>query len=580
MRFFPRLTLSQLIIFFIFSLTFLLTMGAILRPDFFKPHDFTHVTRIVEMSRSLAAGEFPVRWSRNFGFGYGMPLFNFYAPLPYYLAQIPYALMVGGVNSVKMLYLLNAVLSFIGMYLLASELWGKKGGLLSSIVFSFSTYRALDLYVRGALGEVMAMSILPFTLYGAVLMARGKKHGAFVVILSSAALLLSHNLIGMLGVGCIAAFGVLAIAIESFSSKIGWKKIVVRFFSFTGALIGGGLLSAFYTIPGFIEKSATRVEATITTGYFDFHNHLLLVRQLFLGKWGYGGSAPYPYGGMSFALGVFSIALLVLAVLVVMMRSKRKEKMYAAVCVVLLIATTFMTLNKSVQIWEMIPTLKYIQFPWRFLTFTDIFLSLLAGCSVWIVRLRKEFFVIPFILTIGMIVRQAPLFTPEKFLTPEQMSEEYYEDPMRIRSTMSKTLNDYLPPSVMDNALPSPVNERLSMTTQGSKVEMLSDASASFKAKVYCPKDCRFVANIFQFPRWRAWVDGTIVGTYTDQQDLISDKHLPIYEVMIPKGEHIIEMQLINTVYRWIGNTLSLSTLVILTLVFFFRSRVWRKFWL
>jgi hypothetical protein len=40
-----------------------------------------------EMERSLQRFEFPVRWSANFGFGYGMPLFNFYAPLPYYLGQ-------------------------------------------------------------------------------------------------------------------------------------------------------------------------------------------------------------------------------------------------------------------------------------------------------------------------------------------------------------------------------------------------------------------------------------------------------------------------------------------------------------
>ena len=53
---------------------------ALLKPGMFDVHDFIHGVRITEMTSALQEGQFPVRWSQNFGYGYGMPLFEFYAP--------------------------------------------------------------------------------------------------------------------------------------------------------------------------------------------------------------------------------------------------------------------------------------------------------------------------------------------------------------------------------------------------------------------------------------------------------------------------------------------------------------------
>src|SRR5579871_3187845 len=52
---------------------------------FFPVHDAAQPQRIFEMYTSLHEGMFPVRWVKDFGYGYGYPLFNFYAPFAYYL---------------------------------------------------------------------------------------------------------------------------------------------------------------------------------------------------------------------------------------------------------------------------------------------------------------------------------------------------------------------------------------------------------------------------------------------------------------------------------------------------------------
>ena len=52
----------------------------VVRPMFYT-HDFLHGARIAEMTRGIKEGVWPVIWSENFAWGYGMPLFEFYAPL-------------------------------------------------------------------------------------------------------------------------------------------------------------------------------------------------------------------------------------------------------------------------------------------------------------------------------------------------------------------------------------------------------------------------------------------------------------------------------------------------------------------
>ena len=44
-------------------------------------HDVQQVARLQQMDKSLKAGQFPVRWVEDLGFGYGYPVFNFYPHL-------------------------------------------------------------------------------------------------------------------------------------------------------------------------------------------------------------------------------------------------------------------------------------------------------------------------------------------------------------------------------------------------------------------------------------------------------------------------------------------------------------------
>ena len=106
--------------FAIILLGFVLTFAALrflLNTTFFPIHDFTHVTRLVEMDRAIQDGEFPVRWSKNLGYGYGMPLFNFYGPTPFYVAEVFHSIGLNYLFSIKAMVFVMTGVAFIGMYL-------------------------------------------------------------------------------------------------------------------------------------------------------------------------------------------------------------------------------------------------------------------------------------------------------------------------------------------------------------------------------------------------------------------------------------------------------------------------------
>jgi hypothetical protein len=528
-------------------LCILMTSLPFFHTGFFRPHDFTHAARIVEMNRSLQSFEFPVRWSQNFGFGYGMPLFNFYAPLPYYVAQIPYVLTQNAIFSIKILYFLNSVLAFIGMYLLAKELWGKTGGLISGAAFTFSTYRAVDLFVRGAIGEATAMVLIPFVLYGVHRIRTHRTAGLLYTAIALAAVLLSHNLIGMITVGLVLVYGWLS---------LGRKQILWV----CSAVVLALLLSAFYILPAYVEKDFTRVEESITTGYFDFHNHFVALRQFVTSTWGYGGSQPGLEDGMSFALGAISLVLAVIALMGLFLTDKKRK--LGCVLLFFLAGSMFMASNKSVFIWEHIQQLKYLQFPWRFLTFVHIFLSLLTGASILALQKltgHKTVLLSMSIVTVVLLATQARFFAPETYIT--HTAQFYDTDPFFIRTQMSRTLNDYLPKQIQNDAFPEATEERLTVLSGDGWVSVNQDHPTKLRSTISCQTDCVIQINTFQFPGWQLILNGKPTS-------LEPALDFPVYILTLPSGEHDITVQLTDTPVRKLGNILSVIGIVVIFVLY------------
>ena len=207
----------------VFFLIFLFaTNYYLLNNRFFRVHDYTHAARIAEMGRALKEGAFPVRWSENFGYGFGMPLFNFYAPLPYFVGALFWLIGFDVIVVIKLLYFISSFLAIWGAFKLGKKLFGNWGGLLLAAAYVLAPYRAVNLFVRGALSEAWAMAFLPWVLYAAFAWLENKdKKLLSILVFSLVGIVLSHNLTALM---FIPLAGLISFAYFLFKKDWNWKK--------------------------------------------------------------------------------------------------------------------------------------------------------------------------------------------------------------------------------------------------------------------------------------------------------------------------------------------------------------------
>jgi hypothetical protein len=545
------------------AIVFLAASWSLLQPGFFRAHDYVHGARIAEMTRALQDGHFPVRWSENFGYGFGMPLFEFYAPLPFYVGSLFYYLGLDLVLTVKLLFLISNIISLIGAYKLGKSLFGNRGGILLSAAFTLAPYRAVNLFVRGAISEAWGIMALPWVLYGVVKITRGeKKSGLITMTAGLSVLMLSHNLTTLMFVpfSFIFAIGYL-LSIEKNRNKI--KNLLMRILS--GYLLAGGL-SAFYMLPAFMEKKFTQID-TILGGYFHYSNHFLYIRQFFYPNWGFNGSAWGPDDEISFFLGYGQLIALFISVLVFIYFIKKKKiltdkkyrdyKFYLyPLTLILMVISLFMTILKSKFLWDTLPLLNFIQFPWRFLSVSIIFVAIIAAFNIKLfsnIVLKLFYFLFIFwVIVLGNFY----YFRPEKMM--DDPTALYYEDQKKIRVNMSDVLKDYVPIQMSLNGGELKQQFENFQIPENTTVQINKTQEKLYSMNLDENKVVEFpIAN---FPGWIVEIDGNKVDSLTAENGLLSAN--------VPSGPHQIGIYFGHSQIRLIADFIStISLLVFLYLI-------------
>jgi len=159
---------------------------------FFPIHDDTQIARVFEMGKVLQNGVFPVRVVPDLGYGYGYPIFNFYAPLAYYVGAAFMFLGFDALVAAKIMMALGIILAGIFMYFLAREFFGEFGGIASGLFYLYAPYHAVDIYVRGDVAEFWAYAFIPLAFLGFY------KRNILLGTIGFAGLILSHNLTAMM----------------------------------------------------------------------------------------------------------------------------------------------------------------------------------------------------------------------------------------------------------------------------------------------------------------------------------------------------------------------------------------------
>lgn len=535
--------LFLLLIFFLSIPTFV----ALLRPGYFPMHDDMQAMRLLQMDKCIMDFQIPCRWVPDMGYGYGYPQFNFYSPLPYYFMEGVHLLGVGILDSVKVGFLITIFISAVGMYLLGEKLWGKWGGALSALLFVYAPYRAVDMYVRGAVGEFWALSILPWVFLGLLLVYEQKKYSKLVLSLSLASLFMSHNVTVLISLPFFAGFVILLSLQNYFKNKD--KSKIFKFWldGFLSSLWGFGIAS-FFLLPAVFEQQYVHIE-TLVGGYFDYRIHFVNIRQLLFDQfWGYGGSDATAYDEIYLGAGIIHWVIAVISLGALAYFRKLKKLSYAIFFVLLAFIALFMSHSKSSPIWSALSFLEIIQFPWRFLTLATFGFSLAAGSIISLTKSKKILFSSIFIL---LTIFYSSFFQPKLWLNITE-AEKFSGENWRLQQTIS--IFDYLPKSAdLPPAERAPDNPQV---IEGeAEVTFVEKRSYWSRFEVSVSENAIMQIPIYYFPGWTVYTDGSEI-------DFTYDNELGLLTIDLEEGDHQVVARLEDTPVRRIGNWLSMISVL------------------
>lgn len=481
----------------------------LLTPGFYEPHDLHHFADIYEMYRALASGQLPPRLGPDFSWEYGYPLFNFYYVLPFYIGAFWFWLTGSLISAYKFVFLVTVALSFSGMYLFLRYFFGKLASYAGAVLFTYTPYKAVQIYVRGAMGEALALAILPFVFWGIKRLTKNpnlKNVAIFSIIL--ALFLLSHNYLWLLSLAFIGAFTILELL------RLEERKKSVIYLS-TSVLLGGGL-SCYWWLPAIMEKNIFP-----STTPFLLEDHFPFIKQLIIPSWGYGASVWGQGDGISFQIGVVNLVLVAITVFIYLLRRKSLKDKKIRNLVLLSLAGFFVGIFfmniRSLNLWKLLPIYQMVQFPWRLLFLTTFFTSILAAFVIKslpkILKLGGALFIILF--SIGLTFSY---FKPSK--VTNKTNDEYLKTFFareEIEGKSGEVSEKYLTYSEDYLLMPDWIKERPNslpdskIETDAKVLSMSKSSEIDWKAEIEADESTDVVFNAHYFPGWYASVDG--VGT-------------------------------------------------------------------
>ena len=396
----------------------------IFKYSIFSTHDGDHhIARIFDVIQTAKEGQFPLRWAGSLDYFCGVPIYNFFYPLIYYLAAAIYPFAKDVIFTLKIINFLSLLLGTLFFYFwIKTETEKELPAIGGALTYLYTPYRFSLIFVRGS-PEYLAYAILPVVLffYTLCFKSNGKKFFvyAFLASLTGAILTISHNFAAMFLMPIILAYLIIKIWLHRFNlSKIAWT--VFSFLSSFG-------LGSFFIGPALIEQKFTQ----IGLNFIQWREHFPTLGQLIKSNWGYFySSLGIANDGMSFMLGyaqwlIIGIGgIFILFILIQIFRKKIrlwesiKENIWIIFYLVASLFTIYLILPISIPLWEKVKPLQEIQFSWRLLGVAVFTISALF--SFTLAKIRTKYLYLAIFVGVSFLT----VFGTRNFMLPQPVSSE------------------------------------------------------------------------------------------------------------------------------------------------------------
>ena len=502
-------------------------------------------------------GDLYPRWLQNLDMGLGGPSFFFYPPTPFFITSLFQPLFAGQPHSWYVLGLsvaLALMLSGVAAYAWLRESVDDGPAAIAAILYMVMPYHfAIDIFLRGAFGEVWSFVWMPLVLWAAQRLVKRPTLGAGLgLALSYAGLITTHLPTTLL-------FSVIPPVWVLWMSARGAR---VRTLAWTGVSMALGIgLSAIYLVPAMRDQAFVTMDA-MRGGDFHYSKAFFLPRdargELLLAR-------------NVFQRGLFWIAVAMTALgvcgAIAACRGRAERPVRATIFwSVVGIVSVFMMFPISTPVFELVPTVQLIQFPWRFHAILGVAVIALAGEGLGAIARRRDALDVRLLAFGAVLVFQWMLFAVwpiqiTVFGTNRQLTAP---SPWKVRNTNT----DEYRPHWLTTSL-APLQKQL--RGDGDTIPKLALAAGSARVTRWKPRDIvvqidvpraeRLEVRQFYYPGWTATLDQRtqIAVTPADSSGLI--------QLPIPAGRHTLELRLDKGPSELLGNRITGVSFVLVLLL-------------
>src|SRR5271154_960237 len=549
----PKRRVPPLLLAFLLSL---LVSLAIVSPYFVRGtasgHDFEfHMASWQDVALQWKEGTVYPRWTALTNHGFGEPRFIFYPPLSWMIGAALVRIFPGP-WAVVLFVVFMETLAGISAFLLLARLVGERAALFGSLCYAANPNFLLITYIRSDFAEQLACALYPLLFLGALRVSNliedkasySRKVIAFA--LPFTAIWLSNAPAAVIATYSSA----LIFAWAAFTSR-SWR-IAVR--GACGLALGFGL-AGFYLVPAVYEQRWVNISQALSSGLLPSQNFLFTILDDVDHNW-------FNLIATTSALGMMILCALA-ALGSGCFGSPNKERTgkdaVARVFLVLAAFAAFLMVHFSAPLWDILPKLRFVQFPWRWMSVV----GLLSACFLALAAERKRFamWVLAFLL---LTVPLAVLFLQNGWWDPDEMPTL---EAMVTDGTGFEGTDEYDPLGDDHQDLPAkaPLAQILpddsgSAPKDLGKIQVIEWTTERKRLAVDMPGESRIALRVLNYPAWQVEVNGKTIEP--QRADDVNEMIVPV-----PAGKTLVQVRFMRTWDRTAGIIISLMSSLLLAIL-------------
>jgi hypothetical protein len=531
----------------------LLISLAIVSPFFFlgnaSGHDFQyHAESWVDAAGQWKEGIAYPRWTEWANYGFGEPRFIFYPPFSWMLGASLGSVLPWNVVPIVFIALVQ---TFAGLsaFALARRLLSRRAALFCVACYAANPYALLIVYMRSDFAELLANAFFPLVFLLALQICefvespaetsqRSARRAIVSFAVGFAAVWLSNAPAGVIAsYSAFAVFGFAALTQRS------WQPLVR---GIAGLALGFGL-AAFYILPAAYEQRWVNIAQALSPGLLPSENFLYTV---------INDPEHTLFNWIASTIAVLLITLTGLAALRTGRHGQDREsvldnRMWLALLLLAGLATMLM-LRFTFPLWQLLPKLRFVQFPWRWMSLLAVVFAVFLGGAMG----RRRGW-------IWAVVTFALIGSTAVFLVQHGWWDTQDIPVLRAAITNGSGFDgtdEYDPAGDDHTNLPTKSPEAMAMDTDSIPGP---NSRPTIHVERWSPEDKEVSVNsherfflglrLLNYPAWRAEVNGVAVTPRggEDYNEMI---------VPVPAGESHIHVRFVRTWDRTLGGGVSLLT--------------------